>query len=174
MAAAVLGTLLMSATAQAAYVMTINYNDQEFRGETTLRLKQELQRLYPRTNINDLEIRGVRLIAKSRMGQGFASLIVGNDQSFEVRVDGGPRFFDSNDPRTYQAIDIWSPSRRDSFGVWQIALRGNIKVKQVQVQVEEARFVPGGPGHGPGRPGRPGPGPGHGPGRPGPGWPGPR
>jgi hypothetical protein len=108
-----------------------------------LTLKRDLNSAYPNLRLQDLEIVGVRLIAKTRMGAGTATLVVGNEQSNAVTVRGNPQDFENPAGQTFDRVNIRTPGF-DSRGVWQIHLNGNFIVRRVAVVVEnrEDDFFP--------------------------------
>lgn len=128
--------------------LTIRYNDFETRGAATLHLKQELLRQYPELNrALDLSLESVILIAKSQHGQGTASLRVSNFVSAPRRVYGNPRDFYDRNQRTFDQVEFYNESR-DSRGVWQMDLNGNMIVREVMMVVSARRDHGGGGGGG--------------------------
>lgn len=107
----------------------INYQDREFTGQSVLKLKQDLNRAYPRLNLNNRELERVVLVAKSRGGNAEARLVVGRFDSRVEQIDGNPRDFRA--AGSFHRIPFEAPNRDN--GVWQIEMRGNIKVKKVIV-----------------------------------------
>lgn len=129
------GALMISQAANAERI-TLQMNDVQLQGQSTIYLKQELQRQYPNIRINDLELSRVRLVAKTRHGQGSATLQVSRWTSAPYRVNGHPADFHRDLPRTFDRVDIENGARSDR-GVWQIHLRGNFKVRKVVLFVED-------------------------------------
>ncbi len=113
----------------------INYRHQFYDGQSVLNLKQDLKDQF---NIkpNRLELKRVVLFAKSKHGQGQASLKVGDYESDTQTVGGRLNEFNSKDPDTYERIVMRLPNKEDDNGVWQIKLRGNIRVMMVRVVVD--------------------------------------
>jgi len=120
----------------------LQMNDQETRGASTIALKQ-LLRQQTGTVAANLELVSIRIIAKSRMGQGQASLLVGQWESGSYTIGGNPRDFRNSAPYTYDRINMENYSY-DSDGRWQIRLKGNIKVSRVVVVVKAKRGGYGG------------------------------
>lgn len=104
------------------------------RGLETISIKQEIKARYPQVDIRDLEIDGVMLMAKSKFGNGEATLIVGQNASYPVRVGGRSANFQIDNIRSFSRIQISSPSR-SSEGRWQLETKGNVKVKAIIVLV---------------------------------------
>ena len=104
------------------------------RGLESISIKQEIKARYPQVDIQDLEIDGVMLMAKSKQGNGEATLVVGQSASYPVRVGGRPADFQIDSMRSFTRIQITSPSR-SSEGKWQIETKGNVKVKAIIVLV---------------------------------------
>lgn len=113
----------------------LNLFDQQFKGQNTIFLKQEIKRQNPYLNLQELKIEAVKLVAKSKQGRGTATLVVGQMQSYAHTLQGSPYDFHSNEPFTYDRITIGAPATHQQQGVWQIKLQGNIKVKKVVVTV---------------------------------------
>lgn len=106
------------------------------RGLETILLKQEIKAMYPHINLQDLTLDGVMLMAKSKHGQGEATLIVGQSASYPARIGGRPADFHVDSMRSFSRVQIPSPTRF-SEGKWQIETKGNVKVKAVIVLVTE-------------------------------------
>jgi hypothetical protein len=130
------GLLLMIPAAQARENFTLQLNDQETNGNATLMLRQLLQQQH---NINPGNFRlvGVRLVAKSRQGQGSARLKVGNWESNDKRVNGNPLDFNRPGAGTFDQIDFSNSANNDN-GAWQILLHGNIKTRKVVVVLDRS------------------------------------
>ena len=131
------GLLLLSSVSAFAQgrQLEINFGGQEFRGQTTLRIKQELKRNYPNLNLDRAELERVILVAKSKQGNAQARLVVGRFDSRSEQIDGNP--FDYNHNGSFNRIPFEAPNRGN--GVWQIEMRGNVKVKKILVNVRMER-----------------------------------
>lgn len=114
----------------------LDFGDSHFRGNPTLFLKRELLNQYPRINIADYRLRRVVLVAKTKVGHGSAQLRVGPEVSPHYRVDGAPRDFHSYHPRSFDRVRIRNPFH-DSWGPWQLFLKGNFKVRKIVLVVEK-------------------------------------
>ncbi len=134
------GLLLLTSVSVSAQMrqLEIDYNGREFSGQTTLKLKQELSRAYPRLNLDRADLERVVLVAKSRAGNAQARLLVGRYDSRIEQIDGNR--FDYNSAGNFHRIPFEAPNRDN--GVWQIEMRGNIKVKKVLVNVIMERQRP--------------------------------
>lgn len=136
--------VLASSTALARERFVLELNDQEFRGNNVLRLK-ELLRDQHGLNVRQYSLAGVRLVAKTRHGQGTAALRVGNWVSQERQVYGHPSEFDRPGENTFDKVDFSNDSY-DSEGPWQMQLQGNFKVRRVVVLVRRDGHGGGGGG----------------------------
>lgn len=123
--------------AQYEKKFVLKYYGERFTQNSVLKLKQDLRSQHG-INVNRWRIDRVRLVAKSRQGNGRAKLVVGPYDTRWRRIDGGPREFRLDQPRTWDKITFQNPARR-SQGNWQIHMRGNVKVKRVVVFLERER-----------------------------------
>lgn len=118
----------------------LEFNDTRFRGfrdnYATIHLKRALHRQYPRVNVSDYRLRKVVLIAKSHRGRGNVQLRVGPELTERQRVAGYPQDFYYNQRHTYDRVGIRNPFG-DSWGPWQLFLRGHFKVKKIVLVVEK-------------------------------------
>lgn len=102
--------------------------------QSTLFLRRELNRLGYNTKGRNL--RRVVLVAKSKAGRGQARLQVGNGNYGVRNVAQAPhgKAFQNESPQSYNRIP-WNVRGRTP-GVWQIDMRGRIKVKAVIVEYQ--------------------------------------
>jgi len=157
---AVLGLALaaMTTTSQAGHSERVRLDlNRHVKGQGTIYLKQELRRQVGLRAAN-FDLDSVRVIAKSRHGQGTVELMVNNRSQDFSRVNGHPRDFHENSPRSFDRIELENYARRDR-GPWQIQVRGNVIVRAVVLILsEEDRFSPDPfPPHRPTPPVRPAP-----------------
>jgi hypothetical protein len=120
--------------------ITLRFNDEQFQGNSTLHLRQEIlqQTNLSPADLNRVRVERVDLWAKSRQGNGRAALKIGNRETNFKEVDGRPSDFNDDDLDTYERIRFENPNNNDnSNGVWQILLRGNIKVKRVVLHFDD-------------------------------------
>lgn len=110
----------------------IDFYGQQFQGQSTIYLKQEIKKLRPRIDFTNWDLKRVVLVAKSARGYGSAYLQTGREQSRHETVDGNPRSFRSHGD--YHRIPFPAPGRDN--GVWQIHMQGNIKVNKVVAVME--------------------------------------
>lgn len=132
--------LLFSAftfAAQGERKFVLNFQGQRFNQNGKIFLKQELQRQHG-VNAKKFRLKRVKLVAKSRNGNGKAKLVVGQNQTRNEFINGTPRDFRFDDRNTWDRVTFRNPSRR-SQGNWQIHMRGKIKVKRVVVWLERKR-----------------------------------
>lgn len=108
--------------------------DIQTQGVQTLKLKQLLNQQHRQIDASDLELVAVRIVAKSRAGRGEAVLVVGQNTSYPVTVQGSPYNFESYHHSTFFNIIINNPKQNDN-GVWQLDLKGNLKIKRVDLIV---------------------------------------
>lgn len=131
--------MMMALTAQARpgrgenQRLEIDFGGQLFRGESTIFLKQEIQRKHPRINFNKWDLKRVVLVAKSARGFGEAYLQTGREQSRVETVDGNRSDFQSRG--NYHRIPFPAPGQ--DKGKWQIHMKGRIKVKKVIVVAQK-------------------------------------
>ena len=107
----------------------IPMHGKKFQGQSTIFLKQELKRQFPRLKIDRWDLKRVILVAKSKRGNGQAYLQVGRFDSRSEFIDGNR--FDFQERGSFHRIPFEAP-RRDQ-GKWQIHMQGKIKVKKVVV-----------------------------------------
>lgn len=113
--------------------IVLNMNDAHYTRSSEIMLKQLVKQTYPHINLRRLDLDKVTIVAKSRAGQGTATLKVGQSYSAPVQLAGGN--FQSNAPASYDREVIFNPSF-GSGGAWQLLLRGNIKVKKIVLKVD--------------------------------------
>ncbi len=105
------------------------------RGEwETLHLKRMLREQYPWVEVDNLDLRRVVLIAKSRHGRGEAQLRVGNRTTEVQPVPGHPGEFRDDRRYTFDRVNFSNPSH-GSNGPWQLDLQGNLIVRKVVLEV---------------------------------------
>ncbi|MDD0852620.1 hypothetical protein HBN50_05905 [Halobacteriovorax sp. GB3] len=137
-----LAGLLLSALGTQAAVQRIQLplQDEHLRGESTIKLKQLLKAQTGKT-AKGLELLRVAIVAKSKKGHGKVHLTVGQDDSLKEIIDGRPYDFDDSHRSTFSRIVLRNPAL-SSQGVWQLKLKGNIKVRKVVLIVDEKRQQP--------------------------------
>lgn len=116
--------------------LVLEYGDQHFR-QDRVRLRQEIRHAYPHIDLQRMELVRVRLVAKSRHGQGVASLMVGGSAVDSSVVDGMPHEFHDPAPRTFDRLVLQNSG--DSAGAWQLDLRGNFIVRRIVAVVRPKR-----------------------------------
>ncbi|MCB0309278.1 MAG: hypothetical protein KDD50_05235 [Bdellovibrionales bacterium] len=134
----------------------IDMRDEVYRGRSTVGLKALIQRQYGRVNLEDMELQGVQLMAKSAAGRGSAALYVGGRYQDQATIDGRRGDFENDARWTFNPSNLRSFERGDRQGRWELELNGNVKIRQIIVMANELRDrrpEPGRPG-----PGRPQPG----------------
>jgi hypothetical protein len=120
--------------------LVLRFNNEQFRGNSTIHLKQEIRNQLGINiaSLRDVELKSVEFIAKSRQGNGRASLRVGRNETNNKRIGDGHGSFNDNDADSYDRVRFDNPNRNDrSRGVWQLHFRGNIKVKRIVIRLNE-------------------------------------
>jgi len=105
----------------------LNMGNQAFRGQSTIFLKKEIKKQFPRIQFENWDLQRVVLVAKSRGGRAQAFLQVGRFNSRVEFIDGNR--FDFNNRGGFHRIPFEAP-RRDN-GNWQIELQGQVKVNKI-------------------------------------------
>ncbi len=107
------------------------------QGQEVLHLRTLANKALKNQNLRNFELVGVTMKAKSLHGNGKATLVVGNDQS-QKNVDqfGDAIFFLVEAPWAYHTLR-WNISSMPGQAneIWQIHLRGNIKIEEVKLKL---------------------------------------
>ncbi|MDZ4660661.1 MAG: hypothetical protein SGJ18_03485 [Pseudomonadota bacterium] len=122
--------------------LTLDFYDYEIGGQEALRLKEEIQRQYPRINLQYAELLSVQLVAKSRMGRAHASLRVGGAQSGDYTISGNPHDWFDGSEYTFDTT-YFNNDRGASQGPWQIIITGNVKIRRVHLTINQRQPRPG-------------------------------
>lgn len=130
----------LTASAKGRERFVLNFGDGHYRAHrgqySTLFLKREMIRQYPRLNIVDYRLKKVVVMAKTKHGRGRVQLRVGPEITHPYRVGGHPGQFHRHHPGTFDRVRIRNPFA-DSWGPWQLRLQGNFKVRKVVLIMEE-------------------------------------
>lgn len=118
------------------------------RGLKTIPLKRLIKQQMPGVNLQNAKLVSVNVMAKSKHGNGQASLVVGHNISYPATIPGRPRAFRSVAPRSFTPVSLRN-TNGTSQGKWQVELQGNIKVQHIMVNLKLNS-----PARGIGRPGR--------------------
>jgi hypothetical protein len=117
-------------------VRVLELNDQEFRagkdGET-IYLQRMLADKYPNIDLDDYTLKAVQVDAKSRRGGGSVALRLGDVTTEPSNIGGSEDKFSSNDPSTFYRLAFNRPAGADSERVWQLLLKGRLKVRNIVV-----------------------------------------
>src|SRR4051812_44048085 len=99
--------LILLGTAQARVATySLNFGDQIYDERVApVLLKRVLQQQYPWLDSRGLRLLSIDVVAKSR-GQGQVNLYMDRYVVDRQFVPGDPRYFESNDPRTYYTIRL--------------------------------------------------------------------
>jgi hypothetical protein len=121
--------------------VVLRFQNQIYIGDTNiLHLRAELLRQYG-IDSREFALESVKLVAKSQFGRGEADLLVGQRSQGRISIGGDPRDFYSEDVYTFDQIDLFNYDQ-DSIGVWQILLKGNIKVNSVVLSLRRTQLYP--------------------------------
>lgn len=113
----------------------LDLRGQEFNSaqrEDTIALKQLILQRYGNVDLRGRDVTRVSVQAKSRAGQAQMGLLIGNRGTVPQRIAGNPR--DYMMPGRFGHYVFQSPGR-DSAGVWQLKINGNVKVGQIIVEL---------------------------------------
>ncbi len=123
--------------------LVLRLGDAHYRGQNTIRLKQELRNQYPHLRLRGADLVRVRVVGKSRRGGGTAALHVGGIEVDRAGLAGRPVDFHNDQGHTFSRVDLMN--NYDSRGAWQLKLRGNNKIRRVVVIVRTRNGGGGGP-----------------------------
>ncbi|MEM7645706.1 MAG: hypothetical protein AAF203_02240 [Pseudomonadota bacterium] len=135
----VMSILAVSSAAFGMPTETMTFlRSEHFKGQNTFRIKANVQRQLNQQgkDISDYKLEGITLYAKSRRGNGTATLVVGPDQRVRnVPQFGGAGAFQIDAPWAFHELewDLANPGTSDER--WQIRFQGNIKVKKMEVHL---------------------------------------
>jgi hypothetical protein len=137
--ASIIATMLLVSTAAAGTIkVKIPMHGEQFKGQNTIRLKQEIKRVNPDLNLRRADLVEVKLVAKSKKGRGTVYLTEGDYVSRTKQVYGTPDMFHAGGG--YERIFLMAP--RQEQGAWQLHLRGNIKVRRIVATLEVRNHRP--------------------------------
>jgi len=137
-----MSALFMTKTIYAApQKLVLKFGGKTFIKNNIIPLKKLIKQNYPYTNLHNKDLLRVVLLAKSKFGKGTAKLVIGSKESSPVFLNGYPSKFFVNQKNTYDKVTIENPSY-DSFGKWQILLRGNIRVLKIKVFLINTYLTP--------------------------------
>ncbi len=114
--------------------IVLEFNNEQFKQESVIHLKQEVKKLHPNLDFSQWDLKRVVLLSKSKKGNAEAFLKIGQYESAVESIPGNQFDFDSNGD--YHPVVFQSFSENDN-GVWQIHMKGNIKVKRVNLVAEK-------------------------------------
>ena len=117
--------------------VVIQMGSQHFRGQNTIFLKKEIKQQNTYLNLQNKQIEKVIVVAKSKHGQGHATLSIGGEYLGREVIDGSPYDFHNNDKYTFSRAVLEASNYGQEQGPWQIKLSGNIKVNKVVVFIKE-------------------------------------
>ncbi len=116
-------------------VLEMGQGGEHYRGAQSLPLKRMIKAQHPNIRLENFELLRVRVVGKSKNGNGTASLSVGPRTSYPVYLNGNRQDFHVNAPYTFDRHVIQNP-KNNSNGPWKINLQGNIKIKRIVAVLE--------------------------------------
>jgi hypothetical protein len=119
-------------------LVKISMYNQHLRGFNVLKIKQLIKQQNPGIDLQKNKIMEVTLVAKSKRGNGEATLITNSGFSYPETINGSPRAFESNAPRSFSKVTLVNESS-SSMGKVQVELQGNIIVKDILVKLKKKR-----------------------------------
>jgi len=128
-------TLALADEPAERFVLDLNgreYNSQQ--GEDTIPLKAMIRQKYGDQDLEDADLVRVAVVAKSQFGRAQLSLLVGTDLSRPEIIQGSPQEYAR--PGGFARYLFASPGR-ESAGVWQLKLQGNVKIERIAVVVRD-------------------------------------
>ncbi|MBC85711.1 MAG: hypothetical protein CL677_00920 [Bdellovibrionaceae bacterium] len=115
--------------------------NQTLRGNQQIGLKREL-RQQTGMRASDFKLEAVRVIAKSKQGNGTVELLIDGMSQDLKGLSGNAREFDSDLPRTFDRVLLENHARgRANDGPWKLETRGNVKIKAIVLLLEDNRNV---------------------------------
>jgi hypothetical protein len=140
MSAAMFLMLFTSSVFAQAEMFKLEYGDQTFQGENTLLLKKKIKESRPYLDLRSMKLDKVIIVAKSKLGYAKATLNVGYSSTAPSTITGFAEDFFNPAPYTFDRIRFKNRTG-NSFGQWQVMLKGKIMVKKVIVFVKKS-YVP--------------------------------
>ncbi len=126
-------TLLITTVALSAdRVLELNFYGEKFKNES-IGIKNAIKRQYRNLKIKNFNLDKVVVVAKTKNGNGRASLVVNGYRSSGAVVDGYPREF--RRPGNFDRVTLHNYSY-GSRGAWKVRLDGVFKVKKLKVHLE--------------------------------------
>lgn len=122
-------------------VLEMGQGGEHYRGQQTLPLKGMIKAQHPNIRLDRFDLLKVRVVGKSKRGNGTATLTVGQRASHPVYLNGNRDDFHVNAPYTWDRHVIHNP-KNNSNGPWQIQLQGNIKIKRIVAVLDRAIVQP--------------------------------
>ncbi|MFT6067977.1 MAG: hypothetical protein ACJAT2_002532 [Bacteriovoracaceae bacterium] len=122
-------------------VIEMGQGGEHYRGGQSLPLRRMIKAQHPNIRLENFELLRVRVVGKSKNGNGSASLSVGPRTSYPVYLNGNRQDFHVNAPYTWDRQVIQNP-KNNSNGPWKINLQGNIKIKRIVAILEREVIRP--------------------------------
>ena len=131
-------TLIVKSQIEQKQEIVIPMYGQLHMGRSILALKQLIKQQNPYLDLQDEELAKVVLVAKSKAGNGQATLVTGMSAEYPETIPGSPRDFHSERPMSYSRVQMKNTSY-SSQGKWQVELRGQIKIKEIIIKLKAQR-----------------------------------
>lgn len=122
-------------------VIEMGQGGEHYKGQQSLPLKKMIKAQHPNIRLDRFELLRVRVVGKSKKGNGTAALTVGGQTSYPVYLNGNRNDFNVNAPYTFDRQVIQNP-KNNSNGAWKIQLQGNIKIKRIVAVLDRAIVRP--------------------------------
>ena len=144
LAVLVFGVASVASAFQQKY--TLDYGDQIIRagqrnGVHTIKLKNQLKRVYGLRGLKNDQLINVRVVSKTKRGNGTATLYIGQRQAMSKYVNAGD--FNVKRPRSFDRVDLMPRRSHRTVGkAWQVDLSGRHMLRKIVVTVQHQRVNP--------------------------------
>ena len=134
------GALFLTSNIVFGANFKIKMFDQHFKNESTINLKRLIKDQYPGVNLAKHDLTLVTMKAKSRKGNGKVRLLVNGYELDRERIGGSEYDFNDSHRSTFDYV-ILTPLGAEK-GAWKLGLKGNIKVRNIEIATKERRPAP--------------------------------
>lgn len=122
----------------------INFNGQELKGQTVIKLRQALKQNFPDLDLDQYTLVTASVLGQSFKGDGIATLVIGAEESLDKTISGSPKKWNSGKAEDYVRVHFDSPvSAEEQFKnkmPWQIKLDGNFIIQNVEVHLAATKW----------------------------------
>jgi len=136
----VTGALVLGTSVAFGAQFKIKMYDKHFKGENTIALKQLIKEQHPGVNLSKQKINIVTMKAKSKRGNGKVRLMVNGYELDREVIDGREYDFQSSHRSTFDYIVMTAIGAQK--GNWKLGLKGNIKVRNIEVTTTKIAPTP--------------------------------